>query len=72
MKYLSIEEFPQLVRGLIREAVEEEMVKELATLKEAAGGTISSTPSISTVGSSDNSSTTGTKPTVGTKPTPPN
>jgi len=56
-----------MVRELIQESVHEEMVKELG-LNEAAGGTLSSTPSIATVGSSSSTGTSGTKSGVGTTP----
>lgn len=66
-KYVSVQEFQKMVRELIQESVHEEMVKELG-LNEAAGGTLSSTPSIATVGTSSSTGTSGTKSGVGTTP----
>lgn len=68
VQLLSPEAFHKMVKEMIQEAVKEEMLKEFKALEEATAGTISSSPSISTVDTSSSTGTTGTKPFVGSKP----
>ncbi len=67
-EYMSIEVFEGLVREYIREAVEEEMLKDFSRLTEVTQGTLSSTPSTPTTGTSGATATLGTKPTIGSNP----
>lgn len=68
VEFMSIELFEKLVREYIREAVQEEMLKDFARLEEGTMGTLSADPSSSTIGTSGTTGTTGTKSGVGTKP----
>jgi hypothetical protein len=63
---MSMEAFHELVMEYIREAVNEEMLKEFNQLEEMIQGTSPSQPSVGTIGSSGSAGTLSTK---STKPT---
>lgn len=67
-EFMSMEAFEKLVMEYIREAVREEMLKDLSKLSEVTQGTLSTGTSTTSIGTSGTTGTTGTKSGVGTKP----